>query len=192
MTDPKKPPEGRYVKGSLMLDYVKTIKANPDLPWSDHLLPEDVELIKQYILPASWYPMEQYQRIGLAVFKLLVKENYEFLYAYGRSVADKMNADNPGLVVEGRARDTLVKYRAIQDRGYSFKAVETDDVGPGHIIVHILSAPEEKAAKLLIEIVSGTIGRLIELSGGKNVKIKLTESVWEGADQDSLEITWEE
>jgi len=187
-----KPSQGRHVKGSLIVDYVKMIRGNPQLPWADHLKPEDLALINQLILPSSWYPMEVFQRIGMATFKLVAQENYTVIRAYGRALADRINQENPGMVVKGRARNTLRKYREIQNRMYSFKPVETEDLAPQRLLIHIFSAPTEPEAKLLMEIISGTLERLIELSGGRDIKIKLLEAVWKGADQNTLEVTWEE
>ena len=188
----KKPKTGRYVKGILLVDYIKMIRANPDLPWSEHLSAEDLEQANQLILPGSWYPIEFFQRIGMAVFKVVAKGNYQLIHAYGRSLAEKMNAENPGMVSKGRPRDTLRKYRAIQDRLYSFKPVETEDLGPGHLVVKTFSKPDGPEAQVIMEIVAGTIERLIELAGGSNVKTKLLEAVWEGEDQNALEVKWDE
>jgi len=192
MADSTSPLKGRNVKGSLFVNYVKMIRAYPQLPWADHLKPEDLELINQLILPASWYPIEAMQRIGMAAFKLVAKENFAILRAYGRSLADQMHADNPGLVVKGRPLDTLHKYCAIQGRLYSFKSLDTVDISPQHMIVHIYSQPEDTWIPVYLEQISGTVERLVELSGGRQVQIKLLESVLQGAKQNTLDMTWEE
>jgi len=100
------------------------IRASPQLPWADHLKPEDLELINQFILPASWYPMEAFQRIGMAAFKLVAKENFAILRAYGSFLADRMKAENPGLVQAGRPAETIKCYQAIHERLCSFKDIE--------------------------------------------------------------------
>jgi len=187
-----RPKEGRYVKGSLIVDYVKMIRSNPKLAWAEQLTPQELEQVNQMILPGSWYPLEFFQRIGLATFKLIAKGNLQVIRLFGRASADRMNAENPGLISVGRARDTLRKYRLIQDRLYSFKPVQTDDLAPQHLLVHTYSLPNETEAKLIMEIVSGTMERLIELSGGRNIQIRLIEAAWEGAGQNTLEVTWEE
>jgi len=192
MPESTKPKEGRYIKGILLVDYVKMIRGNPDQPWSDYLSAEDLEQVSQLILPASWYPLEFFQRVGAAVFKIIAKENYEVLRVFGRTMADKIHDENPGMVSHGRARDTLRKYRAVNERVYSFQPVETDDIGPGHLVFHTFSTPDEYGAKMIMEIVAGSIERLIALSGGRNINIRLIEAVWEGADQNSIEVTWEE
>ena len=191
MADSSKPPEERSVKGSVILDYVKMIRANPHLPWKELLKPEEWEQINRLILPASWYPLPLFQRVGLAVFKLIAKESYTLLRAYGRSLADQMHAENPGLVVKGRPLDTLHKYSAIHHRLYSFKGLDIEDISPQHIITHIYSQPEEIGIPAYLEQISGTVERLIELSGGRQVQVKLIESVLKGAKQNTLDQTWE-
>lgn len=186
------PPSGRFVKGSLIIDYAKMIRANPQLPWAEHLTAEDLEQIQRMILPGSWYPLEMFQRIGRAVFKLVAQENFQVLRAFGRAMADRMQAENPGLISPGRARDTLRKYRVIQDRLYSFKPVQTDDLAPRHLLIHTYSLPEESEARLIMEIVAGAVERLIELSGGRDIQTKIIAGVWTGAKQNTLEVIWEE
>jgi len=186
-----KPPAGRYVKGNVILDYVKMIRANPHLPWAEHLQTEDLEVVKQLVLPLSWYSLDQFQRLGVAVFKLIAKENYAVLRAYGRSLGDRMKADNPGMIARGGSRVTLARFSEIQKRLYSFSAQQIDDIGPGHIILHIYSTPADFGIPVYIEQLCGTIERLIELSGGRQVQIKFLESVLKGAKQNTLDITWE-
>jgi len=181
----------RRVKGSVIIDYLKIIRANPDLPWAEHLTPSDLEQLDQMILPSSWYPIDLFERIGIAIFKLVSKDNYDIVHSFGRMVGERINTENPGLVVPDRPNDTLNKYLVIQDRLYSFKFIEKGDSSPGQTIVHIHSEPEDQGAPLLISSTSGTIERLIELSGARNIKFNLIESVAKGADKNSLEVTWE-
>jgi len=54
MPESSKPQAGRWVKGSVLVDYVMLMRANPDLPWAENLSAEDLAQLKQMILPASW------------------------------------------------------------------------------------------------------------------------------------------
>ncbi|OGP57483.1 MAG: hypothetical protein A2V67_06605 [Deltaproteobacteria bacterium RBG_13_61_14] len=191
MPESSKPPAGRWVKGSALVDYVMLMRANPDLAWAENLLAEDLAQLKQMILPASWYPADLFQRLGVAVFKLVSKESYEVVRGFGRFLADRMNKENPGLVVPGRAQDTLSKYRVIQERLYSFKIIEIVESGPGRSRLRISTEPGDVAARLLAEVTAATAGRLVELSGGRNLEMKLLKAVWEGAKQTTLVASWE-
>jgi len=187
-----KKPEGRFVKGSVLVDYVKLMRASPQLPWADHLAPADLEQLQQMILPASWYPVELFQRLGLAVFKLVSKESYEVVRNFGRFLAEQMNAQNPGLVVKDRPRDTLNKYQVIQDRLFSYKVVEIQEQGPGRLIFQANFLPQNVGIQLYMEATAGTLGRLIEFSGGRNVRTRLLEGMWQGGNSNTMEVTWEE
>jgi hypothetical protein len=187
-----KKPEGRFVKGSVLVDYIKLMRASPQLPWADHLAPADLEQLQQMILPASWYPVELFQRLGLAVFKLVSKESFEVVHSFGRFLAEQMNANNPGLVVKGRPRDTLNKYQVIQDRLLSYKALEIKEQGPGRLIFQAYFLPQDEAIEIYMEVTAATLGRLIEFSGGRNVRARLLEGMWQGGNSNTMEVTWEE
>jgi len=187
------PGKGRFVKGSVLIDYVKLFNASPHLPWSDHLTPEDLAQLRQLILPVSWYPLELFQRLGQAVFKLVSKENDAVVHGFGRFLADKMNQENPGMVTQGRPQDTLRKYAMIQDRLYSFKVLQIEALGPGQVLVRIMPSLDTAGARLFAAVTAGTIERLIELSAGRQVQIKpILNKSPQGEEQNSLEAAWQE
>jgi hypothetical protein len=192
MPRPETPQEQRSVKGSVIVDYLKIIRANPDLPWAEHLTPQDLSTLDQMVLPASWYPLDMYQRMGMAIFKLVSGEKYEVVQAFGRSVADRMAAQTPGLVAKGSARDTLKKFLAVQDRLYSFKLFESEDLVPGRVILIQNTLPRDQGGRLLMEVLTGNAGRLIELSGGLNVRTRVLEAMWEGGRRNRIELAWDE
>jgi len=186
----KPEPKDRLVKGHVVHDFTKMIRANPDLPWSEHLLPEDLDLIRQFILPGSWYPIGFVNRVGLAVFKLLGREDYAFARVYGASIADQMNEDHPNMVVKGDPRQTLERYIRIQRTSYSFDAFEIEEKGPNHIHVHIFSLPDELGIPVYAEQIAGTDIRLIELSGYPGATVELSRSEDEGMVKTTMDIRW--
>ncbi|HUT55677.1 MAG TPA: hypothetical protein VM658_19965 [bacterium] len=184
-------PSNRSVKGSVVIDYVRMVRATPDQPWDRYLLPEDMALIKQMVLPGSWYPIGFFQRIGLAVFKLVAKENNELLRAFGKSIADRLHADHPGMVSKDKPRNTLEKYIWIQKRFYNFDAFNTEDQGPGRLLVHIYSLPEEVGIPVYIIQISGMVERLIELSGHTFLGIKVTTANEPDRIISTMDVSWQ-
>jgi len=128
----------------------------------------------------------------MAIFKLVSKESYEVVHAFGRSLADRMNRVTPGMIVKGETMDTLNKFDAIQARQYSFKILEIEKAGPAKVIIHFYAEPGDRTLRLLVTTTFGTVERLVELSGGKNIQKKMISAMWEGADQTSMEVSWEE
>jgi len=176
----------------VIVDYLKIIRANPDLPWAEHLTPQDLATLNLLILPASWYPIELFQRMGVAIFKLVSREKYSVVHLFGRSLAERMSEGNPGMVSKGRPADTVKKFLAIQARLYSCKFFEGEEAGPGRILIYVNSRREDVGTRLLVEAMSGTVKRLVELSGGTNIRIKVLEAMWEGGERNKIEVAWDE
>ena len=185
-----KPKEGRYVKGNVVIDYVKAIKANPDLPWSDYLLPEDMEITKQMILPGSWYPIDFFSRTGLAVFNLIAKGNKNLARMLGSSIADKIYTDHPAMISKGKPEETLSRYIQIQRSFYSFHAFDIEEYSNEQAIIKIYSKVDDPAVPEYIEQIFGVIERLIVLSEYSNTTLDVTESVSEDNLISCLNISW--
>ncbi|HUT54556.1 MAG TPA: hypothetical protein VM658_14295 [bacterium] len=93
--------QNRRIKGSVVLDMVKVIRAFKDLPWDRYLKPEDFEIVKTMVIPTAWYPIETYQRMGLAVYKLVAKESEDVVRKFGQAAMKEL--------LEGPYRPFLVK-----------------------------------------------------------------------------------
>jgi hypothetical protein len=185
-----KPTEGRHVKGNVVIDYVKAINSNPGLPWSKYLLPEDMEIVEQMILPGSWYPIEFFSRAGSAVFNLIANGNKALARILGSSIADKINADHPGMISKGRPEETLSKYIMIQRGFYSFHAFDIGDYKDNKIEIKIYSKTDDPEVAEYIEQICGVIERLIHLSEYDNAAFEVSESV-DGVDRtSSLNVSW--
>ena len=57
------------VKGTMITDYVKLVRSNPDKDWGRYLEDGDWEIINGQVLSSAWYPYEFFRRLGYAVFK---------------------------------------------------------------------------------------------------------------------------
>lgn len=126
--------------------------------------------------------------MGSAIFKLVSKESLEAVKGFGRLVGDKLGKDTPGLVVPGRPHDVLVKFLAIQARLYSFRFFEKGESTEQRFTIDFFSYPDIKCTHLLAESICGTMERLLELSGAKNIR---TRVIGEDARKRSLEVRWE-
>ena len=57
----------RRVKGTLFVDYVRMLRSRREMDWSKHLTAVDLGYLVQRIDPDGWYPMETFERMGLAI-----------------------------------------------------------------------------------------------------------------------------
>ena len=80
----------RKVKGSMLVEQVRMVRANKHEDWSEYLNEEDWKVINSKILPANWYPLEAFQRSGWAVYKVLAKSNLDVVRASGRIKGEEL------------------------------------------------------------------------------------------------------
>jgi hypothetical protein len=73
----------KKVKGTTMMYFVKTIRANKSGVYDRFLTGEDRAIIGTQILPAIWYPYETFKRCFLAVFDVIAKRNLEEVREWG-------------------------------------------------------------------------------------------------------------
>lgn len=81
---------------------------------------------------------------------------------------------------------------AIQARFYQPRMIDQGEAGPGRLVILINSEPGDVGGRLLVEATAGTVLRLVQLAGGREVKTELLSAVWEGAEANRLEVKWEE
>jgi hypothetical protein len=84
------------VKGTVIMDYVRIVRENPDRDWKRYLKDEDWEIINGDVLPSVWYPYEFFHRLGYAMFKEMAQSNLEAVRLFG-----KMNIRNTLQVYKG-------------------------------------------------------------------------------------------
>ncbi len=98
------------VKGTLLLHWVKAIRANRDKDWSDSLTAEDWELIDGRILPSNWYPFEQWVRIGSALFKVAGNRDLNLTRVFGLDWMKNFLEVYKNILVDGDPAASITKF----------------------------------------------------------------------------------
>ncbi|HUT52970.1 MAG TPA: hypothetical protein VM658_06235 [bacterium] len=184
--------EARKVKGTMLLDMVRMIRGNKDRDWDKYLKPEDWEVINSMILASAWYPLEIYQRCGRACFQVLAqgkpelaqlrgkirgKELFQNIYKNLLSVADPMQA--------------LKSFVSIYGRLFNFSTLSFEKAGDKHAVVRHDYDPDDPGNVPYCYTMMGHLEVLIEMTGGKDVKIVLTSKQWEKDPVTTFDIRWE-
>lgn len=76
--------EEKSVKGTMVIDIVKTIKGFKDSNWNQFLSPQAQELISQKILPSNWYPLKPVLSWMTAIYKILGKGDPKAARTWGK------------------------------------------------------------------------------------------------------------
>src|SRR5260370_3902056 len=102
----------RQVKGTLFVDYVRMLRSKKGADWSRHVAADDFPYLSQRIEPDSWYPMETFERMGLAILAEITP-SLDLVRAWGLAQIDWLWRLHPNLVVPGDALETLMRFRVL-------------------------------------------------------------------------------
>jgi hypothetical protein len=166
------------------------LRAQKDTDWSRHLPPQDLSYLLQRIQPDEWYPMETFERMGLAILEELSPE-LATVRAWGRAQVDWLCVVHENLVAPGDARDTLMRFRVLRDSFFDYEALtigELTDGGATLFISYGMAARAEEAASWQT---LGFFERLLEMAGASNVQAWFTNTSWTSAGRTRIQIRWD-
>lgn len=185
------------VKGSLLVDVVRLIRANKDRDWKKYLNEKDLEIIESQILPTAWYPLDTYERAERAIFQEIGQGKLENARIWGRFAIDDMvkriyqnliEEQDPMLTLE---RFTLFRKQLFRFQDPNFQPMEFSQMGPKQVRIKIqLNHPLELFEAYAYQSM-GSFERLVELAGGKEPKVSIVEYDWKSrCPYAVLEVSW--
>ncbi len=177
-------------KGSILVDFVKTIRADKSGAYDPYLTPEDKEIISQRILPSAWYPYETFRRCFNAVFQVLAKRDLEQVRKWGRIYGEAiMGSIYKGLIRQGDPLEFVKKYEIYIRNFFDFGELKIEEEAPAQVIIRIRGF--DKNFPPLYYMMYGWLERTLELCGAKNIKVEFLERAWEGGEETKIRISWE-
>jgi hypothetical protein len=182
---------GRSVKGVLFADYVRMLRSHRDKSWAEYLKPGDAEFIEQHIDPAGWYPMETFERMGIAILKTVAGEDLEMVRRWGRLTAASVAATVDGIVVPDDPRESLMRFQVYRRSFFDFDSLRVLQIDDGLAELEVdygMSALAEEAASFQT---MGFFEGFIELADGTSIQGRFLERSWAGDPRTVLRIVWD-
>lgn len=184
----------RKCKGSMLVDLVKIVSAAKGLPWDKYLKPEDFEVVKT-IMPSAWYPIECFQRLGLAVFDLVAGGSRERVELFGRAAMKELwEGPYRPFLDKHDPFEATQKFLDLRKAVFNFSKMELEKTGPSSLRVKISELGDFPQGLDLFLILTGVHFReLVALNGGANPNLATSQTgpesnpvllfdlVWEGA-----------
>jgi hypothetical protein len=191
---PEETDEAYRVKGSMVIDFAKMIKANHDKPWQKYLDLDDMQTLNSMIIPLAWSPLKVFRKAGFAVFEVFGKKDPEAAREWGRNMVRKIPDEiyNSFFDKNDPAR-ALRNYVNVNRSTFSFLRPRFSEAGPGAARIGLHGAPEVKKEfpelDLLGLILSGSVEELIIKNGGVNPQVSAKT---DGQDDEliALHIAW--
>ncbi len=167
------------VKGTLLLNYVKVIRANPNRDYSKLLTPEDWEIINGKVLASLWYPYDNFRRISFATFQVVGEGKLEMARFFGRFVVQDLLDVYQNFLSHGDPAGTIGKLVSLQSTFFDGKVKlevlekETDRMSLTMDIQKVEN--DEIQRRAFYEAFAGNLEALIEVSGAKLNKVVYQE-----------------
>ncbi|MFO8058763.1 MAG: hypothetical protein R6V10_15860 [bacterium] len=181
--------EEKKIKGTVFSEYVRMIKNNRSLDWDKYLTEDDWKLVNEMILPSSWYPLESYARMGLAVFKLLAGGDVNAAWNWGRMSLDGLTRVYKNLVSDDPA-ESMRKFAMIQRSLANFALIEVEKADENTLHIVLKASFGEEEDKAYAYQMGGMLERTAELCAPGEAKVDIIKKTWEGDPNTVFEMKW--
>jgi hypothetical protein len=180
-----------HVKGVLFADYVRMLRAYRGRSIQEYLEPEDLAYLDQEIDLEAWYPMESFERLGLAIFQAIAEGDLGLVRDWGRASVARVVGAHQQVVVPRDPRDSLMRFFVLRRSFFDYDALSmlqlTDESASIGIEYGMSPAAERAASVQTMGFFEGLIG----LAGGRDVHAEFIESSWRGDRQTIVGFTWQ-
>lgn len=178
------------VKGTLLIDFVKTVKADKSGAYDAYLTDQDRKIISEHILPSAWYPFETFKNCFNASVMVLAKGDMETVREWGRLYGEAIiTSVYKGLIKGGSPLESLKKYGIYIRNFFDFGEILIEAVSENEAIVTIKEMDND--FEPLYHMVKGWIERSLEMCGAKNISVEFISKSWEGKPETSIKYSWD-
>jgi hypothetical protein len=183
------------IKGSAVktiVDYVKKNHSENFQAWVDSLPESSKAIISQPILPSNWYPVDEAAIIPTEKIGELFFDNDAIKSAWhsGRFSAECaltgiykffVQAASPHFII-GKASRILSTY-------YVPSEISVVDKGDKYVTLHFTKMG--RPSSIIEARISGWIEKAMEISGAKNVNVRIQKSLAIGDAYTEITVTWQ-
>ena len=170
----------RHVKGTLFVDYVRMIRAHKSIAWAQHLTPRDLDYLGKRVEPDAWYPMDTFERMGIAILAE-IRPDLETIRAWGAAQVEWLCAQEPSPLVVGDVFETLMHFRVVRASFFDYPALDIADLTEGEATLIISYGMSKRAEEAASWQTVGFFERLLEVAGAAGVRASFATKAWRRA-----------
>ena len=166
------------------------LRGHKTADWTKHLLPEDLSFLVQRIQPDHWYPMESFERMGLAILAEIAHGDLETVRSFGRISIDWLCQQEPQLLAKGDPRDTLMRFQVLRQSFFDYPALEISSVSDGEAAIRVGYGMGKVAEEAASWQTLGFFERLLDVAGAHDVKGWFSTRIWAGDTSTTMQLRW--
>jgi len=179
----------KQVKGSILLPWVKAIKANKSGVYDSLLTRESKEAVSKLILSSSWYNFDIYKNCFNSIAQVEVKGDRNICREWGRAYSDSiMKSVYKSSIVKTDPKSIMDRFKLVMKSMFNFGQLKNELVADNEMIVSIEDFDPD--FELFYYIIIGWLEKYLELCLGKPVQAAFIEKSWEGNPVTRIKLTW--
>ena len=179
------------MRGAIFVDYVRLIRQWKGVDWARVLRLEDFALVQQRIDLAAWYPMANFERLGLAIFSQPRTPGLRGARRLGAIEALAFAKKQPQLLAHGDAVETLMRLRVLRSTLFDFEAFDLASLGEGQAVVELAYHMSPRAEEAACHQTIGFCEAVLDAAGAQKINIGFTECRWAGAERTTATLAWQ-
>lgn len=167
------------------------IRRRKDVDWLRQLRVEDLALVQQRIEPEAWYPMESFERLGLAILANFDGAGLDGVRLWGTFSAHQFARDQRALVAPKDPVETLMRLKVQRATLFDFPAFDIPTLTDGHAVVTMSYGMGPTAEEAACHQTLGFCEGVLALAGARGIQGALGERSWLGAASTALILDWQ-
>lgn len=180
-----------HVKGVLFADYVRMLRAHRGRTWHEFLQPEDLPFLEQTIDHEQWYPMETFERLGIAIFQAIAEGDLGLVRDWGRASVPRVVGSNEHVLVAGDPRESLMRFFVLRRSLFDFEALTMLQLSDASASIGVEYGMQPLAERAAAVQTMGFFEGLIALAEGGDVQAEFVEMSWRGDRQTIIGFSWQ-
>jgi CheY-like chemotaxis protein len=174
----------------LYVDYVRMLRRQLHA-WREVLAPGDAELVAARVDVDAWFPMAQFERLGLAILEHVVRGEHDAIRLWGRQQVQAILAFLPILKTDNDPRESVMRFQNFLTSLFDFEAVTLDSVDDEEAVVRVRYGMCPKAEEAATWQTVGFFEELVSSSGGREAAGHLRSRAWlPGEPPTAFSVSW--
>jgi hypothetical protein len=166
------------------------MRRRKDVEWERMLPARDMAYLKGRIVPDDWYPIETFERFGIAILSGLDGATLDAVRSWGRFSASQYSAEHPNFVALNDPVESLMRLKVMRSTLFNFPAFDILMLIESHADVVVTYHMGRTAEEAACHQTMGFCEEVLSISGATDVHAAFQERSWVGDPRTLFSLEW--
>jgi hypothetical protein len=166
------------------------VRRRKGVDWSQILEPEDLIYLRMKVAPDEWYPMETFERLGVAILAQVEQVTLDTVRLWGRFSAREFAGDHPELIAANEPLESLMRLKVMRSTLFDFPAFDVPLLTEGYAELRVNYYMGARAEEAACQQTLGFCEEVLALAGANVTRTVFVERAWAGKDRTLISLEW--